>query len=167
MRIFTYIAGSAALLAVGWFSHLLIRGEDSPSYHWRKLAELKENAENPDNYGSSMGFTYLSPPFDDRPHLEALVGFGELTRRDVLIPGLPVSRENTKEWMTFAAHPDVIQASAQGSYYNGEVPLSFTIWFRPSFADEVESFVEKLKERANNKGCSEWVSDNEPIRLRP
>ena len=21
--------------------------------------------------------------------------------------------------------------------------------------------------KANNKGCSEWVSDNEPIRLRP
>ena len=25
----------------------------------------------------------------------------------------------------------------------------------------------ELRIKNNNKGCSEWVSDNEPIRLRP
>jgi hypothetical protein len=146
MRAIIYIAVSAALFALGWFSHLLLRGEDTPSYHWRKLAELKDYAQNPDNYGAALGFRYLSPPFDDTPHLEALVGFGELEKRNVLIPSLPVSKENTKDWMRFASHPDVIQAKSQGSYYDGEVPLSFMIWYRPAFADSVEAYIEHLNE---------------------
>jgi len=149
MRIFIYIIAAVILFASGWFTHLVLRGEDSPAYHWRKLAELKAHMENPENRGSSMGFTHVNVPFDDTPHLEALVAANELEKRDVLIPGLPVSRENTQDWMAFANHPDVIQASAQGEYYDGEVPLSFRIWFRPSFAAEVDAYIDNLRQKAN------------------
>ncbi len=149
MRVIIYIVISIVLFASGWFAHLLLKGEDSPAYHWRKLTQLKKHMENPENHGSSMGFTYVSVPFDDTPHLEALVAADELEKRNVLIPGLPVSRENTKDWMTFASHPDVIQAVAQGEYHNGEVPLSFTIWFRPSFSAEVDAYIDQLKQKTN------------------
>jgi hypothetical protein len=145
MRKSIYIAALILLFALGWFSHMLIRGEDTASYHWKKLDQLREHAMNPDNQRSSMGFTYISPPFDDTPHLEALVATGELNKRSVLIPNLPVSRENTKDWMTFASHPDVLQAVAQGDYYDGEVPLSFTIYYKPSFEPKLEAYIDELK----------------------
>ena len=151
------------LFASGWFTHLILKGEDSPEYHWRKLAQLREHMENPENHGSSMGFTYVDVPFDDTPHLEALVAANELEKRDVLIPGLPVNRENTKDWMTFASDPNVIQAVAQGEYYDGEVPLSFTIWFRPSFAAEVDAYLAQLKQKANK--AEQDNPDNPPVKL--
>ncbi len=95
-----------------------------------------------------MGFTYLDVPFDDTPHLK-VVSASELGKRNVFIPGLPVSRENTKDCVTFTNHPDVALATALGAYYNGEVPLSFTIWFLPSFAAEVDAYIDQLKQKAN------------------
>ncbi|MBK1789536.1 hypothetical protein [Persicirhabdus sediminis] len=149
MRVITYITISILLLVSGWFFHLILKGEDTPAYHWRKLAQLEEHMKNPENHGSSMGFKYISVPFDDTPHLEALVAANELEKREVLIPGLPVSKENTEDWMAFANHPEVIQAIAQGDYYDGEVPLSFSIWFRPAFAESVDAYIAQLHQMAN------------------
>lgn len=141
------------MFGIGWFSHLLIKGEDTPSYHWKKLDQLREHAMNPENQGSSMGFTYISPPFDDTPHLEALVASGDINKRSVLMPGLPANRENTKDWMTFASHTDVIQAVGQYEYADepdsrSKEVLSFTIYYKPSFEPQLKAYVDELKKRA-------------------
>jgi len=114
---------------------------------------------DPKNARSSMGFTHVSVPFDETPHLEALVSAGQLEKRAVLIPGLPVSKENTKDWMQFANQPEVISAIAQGEYHNGEVPLAFTIWYRPSFEDELTDYINELKKMANK---SEQATPRKP-----
>ncbi len=123
------------------------------AYHWKKLLEYKEHMDNPSNSRSSMGFRYTSLPFDNTPHLEALVAAGEIQKRSILIPGLPVSRENTKEWMEFASDPEVLEARSQGDCYSGEVPFSFTIWYRPTFEERIEEFIEELNKRAKSVGA--------------
>ena len=156
MRKIVYIFSFLIIFSLGWFSHLIIKGEDSSSYHWRKLDQLKAYAMDPDNYGSSMGLSYYSPPFDETPHLEALVSLGELNKRFVLIPGLAYNDTNVKDWMTFANHSDVMQAVGQTQYADeidskAKEVLSFTMYYRPSFEPTMKAYIETLKKRLSIK----------------
>ena len=144
MRKLFYIIAASLLFTLGWISHKLIQGEDTAAYHWKKLEQYKEHMADPNNRRDSIGFTHVTPPFDNHPHLEALVSLGELNKRHIIFPNVPVSEENTKDWMTFANHPDVLEASSQGSYYHGEVPLSFTLWYKPSFEEAVKAYEANL-----------------------
>ena len=102
---------------------------------------------DPNNTRTSMGFNNISQPFDEMPHLEALVSAGELQKRWVLIPGLPVRREVTQDLMKFLNNPQVLSAT-MGEHYNDGVPLTFQVWYRPSFDQELSNYIEELK----NKG---------------
>ena len=147
MRIALYIISTVVIFLIGWTSHKIIRREDTTDYHWKKINDWREYMSDPNNTRTSMGFTNISQPFDEMPHLEALVSAGELQKRWVLIPGLPVRREVTQDLMKFLNNPQVLSAT-MGEHYNDGVPLTFQVWYRPSFDQELSNYIEELK----NKG---------------
>lgn len=139
----------------GWFAHKSLRGEDTPEYHWKKIEDYYAFSSDKRNVRSSQGFQYISPPYEIRPHAEALVAAGEIGRRDIVIPTILSSSENTRKWMGVGSYPDVIHAESPHRENNEEYPVNFTIWYSLSFSEEINSLIESYTNPKRTKRSSQ------------
>jgi hypothetical protein len=130
---------------------------NSSDFHWRKIAEYQKYSLDPSNYQWQGRFMVTkSDPPDIGPDLQALATLGEIERRDIIIPGLPNIRPHIERWATFAKDPAILYGSAPGRFQKGEIPLMFTLWFKPEANERVNQLVDEFTKMAqSNPGNAE------------
>ena len=130
---------------------------NSSAFHWRRILEYQKYSLDPANYEHQGRFMVTkSEPPDIGPDLQALATLEEIEKREIIIPGLPNIRPHIARWATFAKDPAILYASAPGRFQKGEIPLMFTLWFKPEAKERVDQLVDEFMKMAqSNSGNAE------------
>ena len=129
-------------------------GRSDTSRHWRAVQDYNTYVRDPSNYkpDTQTGLLATEPPYDPEPHLAALVAAGELNHLDIVLPGVPQSREVSKHWLAFCErHPEeIVYSTGNPSWVAfkpvGTQPTHLNIWFRDSGQGVVQQLVRELEE---------------------
>ncbi|MCB1066157.1 MAG: hypothetical protein KDN20_24960 [Verrucomicrobiae bacterium] len=148
---FTLIAG----LFLGWGTRELLDTKLDIRRHWQRIDDYNAFIRDPKNYTNQGGFSQTSPSIEIRDHADALVGFGELMREEIIVPGLRNERSHIQRWMEFANDPGIVHAEGPGSFQQGEIPLMFTLWYRPEAKARVHAMIDEFEELAASLPKSE------------
>ena len=141
---------------------------NSSGFHWRRIAEYQKYARDPSNYEHQGRFTVTkSEPPDIGPSLEALTTSGEIIKKQIIIPGLPLIPPHVKRWMTFADDPAILHASGPGNFHKGEIPLMFTLWYRPEATERVDKLVNEFTTMAQENSTNQQPKAEQPGPAQP
>jgi len=159
------------MLVVGIVTGVMIARSylpNSSEFHWRKIADYQKYARDPSNYEHQGRFMVTkSEPPDIGPNLEALTTSGEIKKREIIIPGLPLIPSHVKRWMTFADDPAILHASGPGNFHKGEIPLMFTLWYRPEATERVDQLVNEFTKMAQANYTNEQPKAELPGAAQP
>jgi hypothetical protein len=131
---------------IGYFTPQLPSNQISDS--WKRIDNYHAYLNEPSNYETNGSYVEFSPP-DIGVDLALLLQAGELERTKVIIPEIPNTSEYVIDWATHFQdkYPDVVEVSGPGSYQNGEIPLMFEVWHKPSYKKTLNLYIQNLKNK--------------------
>ena len=147
-----YIVSSFVALIIGLVSGYIVRPvlEDPVKSSWERVNSFKEFSANPDNWNKNGDLADLEMPETLDVDIALLLAKGEINHRRVFIPEVPNTRDYILMWMQESSD-DIIQASSVGHYQEGEIPLFFEIWYKPSYKGRLDQLIEEIKQKHKAK----------------
>ena len=131
-------------LLAGFFGRPII--DDPVTASWQRINDFKAFSSDPDNWNKNGDLMDITVPDTLDVDIATLLAAGEINHRRVFIPEVPNSREYILMWMAESSD-DIVQANSVGVYQDGEIPLFFEIWYKPSYESRLIELISEIKKK--------------------
>ena len=139
-----YLAIGSLFFAIGFFISRFTL--DPVQASWDRVNNYKEVIANPDNWKKNGAFMDIEIPDTYSADLAVLVSANEIKHKRVFIPEVPNTEEYIAIWMSEISN-DILEISSISTLQNGEIPLFFEIWYKPSYETKLSSLIERIKSK--------------------